>query len=390
MTRQHPASEMLPHLPASRKAVVQDAHGQPKLQAVPMPALRPGEVLVQTLAVGLNPSDYKMGTFCPVPGAVVGNDFAGVVVAVADATDTDTDTDLRPGDLVYGGSNGSNPDDPELGAFTTYVRAPAAFTKRLGPSASPSSSSSSATAAVASQTALSIEQGATLTTAIATATLALWADDALALFPFTPLAPAPAPAKPVLVYGGSTASGTILIQLLRLSGFDPIATCSPRNFALVRDAGASAVFDYADPTTPAAIRQHTQGRLKHVVDCIADAQSVEVCFAAMARYGGTYVSLELVPDEMLARRRAVRPALVMAYEIGGEGVTLPGGYGKAPDPAKKRLGAWSFAMCERLLHEGRLRPHPVQKVEGGLDSVCKGLTQLKSGGVSGAKLVVVL
>lgn len=249
-------------------------------------------------AVGLNLSDYKMGTFFPVPGAVVGNDFAGIVAAIAEGTDTN----LRSGDLVYRGSNGSNPDYPENGAFATYVRAPAAYTKRLGPSTA--------------WPALNVEQGATFTTAIATATLALWSDDALALAPYTPENPAPAPGKPVLVYGGSTASGTIIIQLLLLSGFDPIVTCSPRNFALVRSVGASAVFDYTNPDAPAAIKRHTQGRLKHAVDCIADGQSVETCFAAIARYGGTHVSLELVPDEMLVRR-AVRSAFVMAYEMGG-------------------------------------------------------------------------
>lgn len=46
----------------------------------------------------------------------------------------------------------------------------------------------------------------------------------------------------MLVYGGSTATGTIATQLLELSGYDPIATCSPRNFDLVRSRGASAVF----------------------------------------------------------------------------------------------------------------------------------------------------
>lgn len=364
-------SEEMP-IPTSRQAIAQDEKGHPKLKIISMPVLRPGDVLVKALAVGLNPSDYKMGAFFPVPGAVVGNDFAGIVVAVAEGTDTD----LRAGDLVYGGSNGSNPDYPENGAFATYVCAPAAYTKRLGPSAA--------------RPTLTLEQGATLTTAIATATLALWSQDTLALMPYTPDNPYPAPGKPVLVYGGSTSSGAIIIQLLRLSGFDPIATCSPRNFALVRGAGASAVFDYTDPETPAAIKRHTKGKLKHVVDCISDAQSVETCYEAIARYGGAYVSLELVPDEMLARRRAVRPAFIMANEIGGEGVSLPGEYGKQPDPAKKHLGSWSFAMCERLLHEGRLRPHPVQTLEGGLSGVLNGLTQLKCGGVSGAKLVVTL
>ena len=169
------------------------------------------------------------------------------------------------------------------------------------------------------------------------------------------------------------------IQLLRLSGLDPIATCSPHNFALVRSRGAGAVFDYADADTPAAIKRHTGGRLKHVLDCISDSQSVEACFAAMARVGGRYASLELVPDELLAKRRAVHARLVMAFEILGEEVRLPGGYGKPADAANRELGVRCFAMYQRLLNEGKLVPHPTQRVEGGLEGIAGGLQLLKSG-----------
>lgn len=276
-----------------------------------------------------------------------------------------------PGDTVAG-SHGSNPGNPENGAFATYIRAPAPLTMRLAPTAK-----------------LAPEQAATLATALATAlatcTLALWSADALALLPSTPER-AGSKALSVLVYGGSTATGTIAIQLLRLSGLDPITTCSPHNFALVRSRGAGAVFDYSDPHTPAAIRKHTGGRLKHVLDCISDAQSVEACWAAMARVGGRYASLELVPDEMLAKRRAVRARLVMAFEILGEEVRLPGGYGKPADSAKRELGVRFFAMFQRLLNEGKLVPHPTQRVEGGLEGIAGGLQLLKSGSLSGKKL----
>ena len=72
----------------------------------------------------------------------------------------------------------------------------------------------------------------------------------------------------------------------------------------------------------------------------------------MARVGGRYVSLELVPDEMLAKRRAVHARLVMAFEILGEEVKLPGGYGKPADPEKRELGVRLFSMFQRLLNEG--------------------------------------
>lgn len=155
--------------------------------------------------------------------------------------------------------------------------------------------------------------------------MALWGVDALALFPWTPEQPSEK-SLPVLVYGGSTTTGIIAIQLLRLSRLDPITTCSPHNFALVDSRGAEAAFDYSDPDTPAAIKKHTGGQLKHVLDCISDAQSVETCFAAMARVGGRYVNFGLVLDERLAKRRAVRARFVLTFEIAGEEVRLPGKY----------------------------------------------------------------
>lgn len=355
-------------IPSSRHALVQDAEGKPRLAEIPIPALTPGTILVKTSAVALEPSDYKMGAAFPTPGAVIGSNFAGTVIAVASGTEAD----LVPGDIVAGGSHGSNPGNPENGAFTTYIRAPAQMTMRL-----------TATAKVVP------EQAATLPTALATCTLALWGADALGLLPSTPDQPSEK-RFPVLVYGGSTATGAAAIQLLRLSGLEPITTCSPHSFALVRSLGAEAVFDYSDPDTPAAIKKHTGGQLKHVLDCISDLQSVEVCFGAMARVGGRYTSLELVPDEILAKRRAVRARLVMAFEILGEEVKLPGGYGKPADPVKRELGVRCFAMFQRLLDQGKLVPHPTQRVEGGLEGIAGGLQLLKSGSLSGKKLTAIL
>ena len=356
-------------IPSLRRAIIQDAEGKPKVAEIPMPALTPGSILVKTSSVALDPGDYKMGASFPVPGAVIGSNFAGTVVTIGPGTETD----LVPGDSIAGGSQGSNPAHPEDGAFATYVRAPALMAMRI-----------SSTAA-----RIAPEQAATLTTALATCILALWGVDALALLPWTPEQPSEK-SLPVLVYGGSTATGTIAIQLLRLSGLDPITTCSPHNFELVRSRGAGAMFDYSDPDTPAAIKKHTGGQLKHVLDCISDAQSVEACFGAMARVGGRYASLELVRDELLAKRRAVRARFVLAFEINGEEVKLPGGYWRAANPANLALCMRFFPIFQRLLNEGKLVPHPTQRVEGGLEGIVEGLQLLKSGSVSGKKLTAIL
>ncbi|RYP47487.1 hypothetical protein DL768_006459 [Monosporascus sp. mg162] len=360
---------ILPQLPTSQRAITQDADGRPQLtDGVVLPMLLPGTVLVKTTAMALNPSDYKMGAAFPTPGAIVGMDFAGTVIRIAEGTETD----LVVGDTVCTAVHGSNPAEPGNGAFAEYVRVPANMLLRV-------------------PTSLGPVQASTLGTALATCIMALWGDKALGLSS-TPdtVTDTLFPPLPVLVYGGSTATGTIAIQLLKLSGYDPITTCSPHNFDLVRSRGASAAFDYTSLDVAAAIKTHTGGRLKYALDCIADPHSVDVCYRAIQRVGGRYASLELVSDELLRKRRAVKPAFVMAPEVYGSEVKLAKGYERPPNAENQKLAVRFFRVFQRLVDEGKLVAHPLQVLEGGLDGVLAGLDLLKSGSVSGKKLVALM
>lgn len=180
-------------LPDRQTAVVEDADGRPTIvHDAPVPALRPGTILVRSAAVALNPSDHKMGPAFPSGGAVIGMDFAGHVVAVHPSV-RDLRPDIRPGDAVCGIVHGSNPGDHESGSFAEYVLVLADLVLKIPPG-------------------LSLERAATLGCALLTGCIALWG--ALDLGP-TPEAPAAEP-TPVLVYGGSSSCGTVAIQLLKL------------------------------------------------------------------------------------------------------------------------------------------------------------------------------
>ncbi|KAI9035898.1 uncharacterized protein KD926_002652 [Aspergillus affinis] len=63
-----------------------------------------------------------------------------------------------------------------------------------------------------------------------------------------------ATSTPILIYGGSSATGTLAIQFVKLSGYTVLTTCSPHNLDLVRSLGANAVFDYKDSSSAAEIR----------------------------------------------------------------------------------------------------------------------------------------
>ncbi|KAK5992618.1 Trans-enoyl reductase TwmE [Cladobotryum mycophilum] len=368
---------MSPHLPAFQRAVRQGDDGQTIIDnEAPIPSLPPGYVLVKTSAVAVNPSDYKISANFPLPGAYIGSDFSGTVVQLADDADPE---DLRLGTVVCGAAFTFSPVHRlASGAFAEYVRARADLLLPVPPSS-------------AGQDRIGRLEAATLGTAVSTCLLALWSPDALGL-PGTPDAPVLSEKPiPVLVYGGSTSTGTIAVQLLKLSGYDPIATCSPRNFDLVRGRGASAVFDYSASDTVETIKAHTGGRLKYVLDCISDADSVAVCYGAIQRPGGRYASLEHVPDELLAKRRAVKPTFVLSSEVYNEEVKLGREwYDRPVSKEKHELAVRCIGMFQRLLDEGTLRPHPIEVLGNGLAGAVRGLEILASGGVSGKKLVAVV
>lgn len=172
------------------------------------------------------------------------------------------------------------------------------------------------------------------------------------------------------------------------SGYRPIAVCSPKNFGLARSFGATAVFDYTSPTCGSDIRDYTNNSLWHALDCISDTQSAELCYAALGRAGGRYVSLELQSPEALASRRAVLPEFLMGYDVFGKRIGLPGGYGRDPNRARHQLARrWCVTMAG-LLQQDRIKSHPIQVLDGGWKSILEGLDRLRKGQVSGTKLVV--
>lgn len=182
-------------LPDHQRALIEDEDGQPVLEHhVALPCLLPKTLLVETIAVAINPFDYKMPTSFPSAGAIIGIDFVGKIVRI-DPEAAVLRPDLSIGDTVCGFVHGSNPAMPDSGTFAEYVRAPAQLVYKV-------------------PAAMRMDEAATYGCALASMCLALWDALALPASPKNPLA-AESPTY-VLVYGGSTATGTMALQLLKL------------------------------------------------------------------------------------------------------------------------------------------------------------------------------
>lgn len=192
-------------LPIERVCLVQDARGRPVVSTRPLPRpQQPFDVLVKVISVGLNHTDYKTPRLRAMPGAVLGCDFTGTVVAVHPeapwASDKSEHSRLGEGTCVSGLVHGSNPLVPEGGAFSEYVLADGRFLLEL-----PSTWSK-------------LEKGALSGVAWTTVAMSM---DCLQLAG-RPSRPAPGPPPPVLVSGGATTTGTMACQILSrlVEGFD--------------------------------------------------------------------------------------------------------------------------------------------------------------------------
>jgi NADPH:quinone reductase-like Zn-dependent oxidoreductase len=172
------------------------------------------------------------------------------------------------------------------------------------------------------------------------------------------------------------------------SGYRVVTTCSPHNFELVESYGAEKAFDYHSATCGEDIRKYTKNSLEYALDVITEARTIRHCYAAIGRGGGQYCGFELLPDELIATmRKSVQADWVMGLEMTGLEIDLPGGYYRKANPA---LHEWFIDLIKRyslLFADGKVKPHPIKIIQGGLPKVIEGIGAMQRKEVSGEKLV---
>jgi aspyridone synthetase trans-acting enoyl reductase len=371
-------------LPATQQVLKVAGPNRLVLQSdCPLPTLEADEVLVRVRCVSVNPVDAKMLDLAPHVGATAGCEFAGDVVAVGVAV---RNQKVRVGVAVFGCCFGNHPERADNGAYAAYVAALGDLVYLLPPH-------------------MSYSAAVSLGAALPTVGLAIYSASAWPLPPpsiGSPPASGPsreaagleieaAKAKAkvgryVLVYGASTVSGALALQMLRLSGMVPVAVCSRANFPCVTGRGADAAFDYHDASCADDIRRYTGGSLAYALDCIADLASMKICYAALGPAGGKYTALNPFPLRGHTRRD-VRPDYVLCYTIFGKPMPLPRPFGR---PARPKDRAFAEAWCELTQPlvdtPGILLPHPVSQ-HSGLAEISAGLDCMRQGKVSATKLV---
>ncbi len=195
-------------------AIVYRCYGSPdvlELAGIKKPVPADDEVLIQVHAAAVNPYDWHfmrgspyfmrlmLGLGAP-KNPRLGVDFAGTIEVVGQNVKR-----FRPGDEVFGGTNG---------AFAEYVTVRGGGALALKPAN------------------MTFEQAAGVPIAGVTALQALRDTGKIR------------PGKKVLINGASGGVGTFAVQIAKSFGAEVTGVCSTRNMDMVRSIGADHVIDY--------------------------------------------------------------------------------------------------------------------------------------------------
>src|SRR5450756_584192 len=106
-------------LPKEMKAVTFSVKGEPGVNTIPLPPLRPTHMLVKIHSIAINPTDWKCAFYGnpAAPFCIVGCDYAGTVVQIG----SEVTKPFKIGDRVYGCAHGSNQDQAYDGVFAEYA-----------------------------------------------------------------------------------------------------------------------------------------------------------------------------------------------------------------------------------------------------------------------------
>ncbi|TVY17738.1 Protein TOXD [Lachnellula arida] len=308
----------------------------------PCPPPGPGEISMGKPVIMVNlPRKLEVALFNMLISSqtLQGCDFSGTVIEIG----SDVKSDVKEGDKIWGFVHGCNSSNPEDGAFAEYIVAKDGLFGNV-------------------PDFMRMEDAATLGVAVGANGQGLYQTLKL---PF-PDQPAEKP-FPLLIYGGSTATGTIAIQLAKLSGLQVITTASPSNFELLKSRGADAMFDYNEPEVGENIRKFTDNNLKYVYDIISSAPSVAICTAAISTAPEPKAQYTaLLPVEF--PREDVDSGFTMAYTCWGNPFRRFG----MQWPAK--LEDYEFTvkfikLVDGLITEGKIVPHPATVGTNGLHGI---------------------
>ena len=256
--------------PQMMKAIVVHQPGGPemlKYEDAPRPEPKQDEILIRTMAAGVNPVDayIRSGRYGGEMPYIPGMDVAGVVEKVGSAI-----TKFKAGDPVYAYLSFK-----EQGAYAQFTIA-----KENETAIKPKN--------------ISFEQAAAVPLAATTAWQALIDTAGLKA------------GQTVLIFGGSGGVGHFAIQIAKARGAKVIATASTQHQALLKKLGVDQAIDYAKTKFEDVVKD---------VDVVLEATRSDSMSRSygVVKKGGFIVSITGPPDQTQLEQHGLRGSSMMAH-----------------------------------------------------------------------------
>jgi NADPH:quinone reductase-like Zn-dependent oxidoreductase len=107
------------------------------------------------------------------------------------------------------------------------------------------------------------------------------------------------------------------LQVARAAGITTVATASPRNFELVKGAGASLVLDYHAPSVVKDLVRAVEDSEENfvgIVDCISEEDtSLKHCISVLENLGGGKLGIEK-PEKELDLSANIEVCRIFAFD----------------------------------------------------------------------------
>lgn len=336
---------------------------------VPKPQISaPDDVIIKVIAVGCNPKDWKMQagilkTIADCPNS--GDDIAGIVDSVGSHV-----TSFKPGDRVAALHELGAPH----GAYAEYALVKEFTTFHIGDD-------------------MSFEEAATLPMATFMAAIGLFGTLGISGGLWSPLTSP----TPLVIYGAAGAVGSMAVKMGQIINAHPMICIAGRGEDFVRglidESKGDVVVDYrkGDEAVVEGIKSALKGqKLCYAFDAVSEKGSY-LNVAKVLEPSAGKITLAL-PGHAHELPDCFDVSAIMAgslwkklkgrhegEQLGNLGIDLGG-----PDFA----GAFA-ANIGKMARDGRLKPHPIQIVDGGLDEGLEtALKQLRTGKASAIKYVV--
>ncbi|KAI1127500.1 GroES-like protein [Nemania abortiva] len=198
----------------------------------------------------------------------------------------------------------------------------------------------------------------------------------------------------ILVWGAASSVGQYTIQVLKYYGYKQIiATASPKHHALIKELGASDVYDYRSPTIVDDLLKGAQGgegpAFPLIVDCIGSQEGTLAPISKVAQSGSTVAVM--LPVILKHARKDIAPEYSMDATTSVEwapGVNVSGvrtHFYYRNEMFREKL---QTEIIPALLAQGIVQPNRYRVIEGEtlLERAKKALDVMREG-VSGEKLV---